>query len=45
MTITRINVKGKKVYYNYDNNGNLVEIIISDQDNIIDDVSSSWLSD
>ena len=44
MTITRINVKDKKVYYNYDDKGNLVEIIISDEHNS-DDINNSWLSD
>lgn len=38
-----INVKGKKVFFHYDNNGELVELIIYDSEDF--DISYSWLND
>lgn len=38
-----INVKNKKIYYNYNKQGDLVEIIIYDKNEI--DINESWLND
>ena len=38
-----INIKGKRIYFNYNDKGELIEVLIYDNEDI--DINYSWLND
>ena len=43
--IQKINMKNRKIYFNYDTKGELIEVIIIDNNNKSFQVLESWLND